>query len=431
MGFVLRILIFFAVLLLLDWYVFQSVKLLTGKLSPAWQAGLRKGWWGLSAAALATVTLGFLYAFQQRRAGNIADPYLNISIGLLIILYVPKLLWAAVLGAEDLWRLAYAGVQKVQGLYANQLPEQPPIAEDQLWLSRRQFFSYTGMVAAAVPMAALIDGVIRNRYNYRIHRQELFFPHLPEAFDGFRLVQLSDVHAGSFTNPEAVRKGVRLALAQEPDAVVFTGDMVNNFAEEFDLYREIFAELPQVPHGAYSILGNHDYGDYVQWETPQQKAANLQRLKDLQTAAGFHLLLNAHRVIERNGQQLAIVGVENWGLPPFPQLGDLNKATHGLPEATFSILLSHDPSHWRAQVLEHPRHFPLTLSGHTHGMQFGVEIGQVKWSPVKWKYPEWAGLYREKDHFLYVNRGFGYLAFPGRVGILPEITCFTLRRGQA
>jgi predicted MPP superfamily phosphohydrolase len=258
-------------------------------------------------------------------------------------------------------------------------------------------------------------------------RRTLFFDDLPQNFDGFTITQLSDIHSGSFDDEVAVQQGIDLANAQGSDVLLFTGDIVNNVAEEIEHWQQHFAQLT-APMGVFSILGNHDYGDYIEWESKEAKAQNLQKLKDIHGKMGFDLLLNEHRTLRKGDQKITLAGVENWGKPPFPQYGDLNQALQGSAH-NFIVLMSHDPSHWRAKVLDYAQKIHLTLSGHTHGMQFGIEIpGWFKFSPVKWKYPEWADLYTEKGRNLYVNRGFGFLGFPGRVGIMPEITVITLKK---
>jgi predicted MPP superfamily phosphohydrolase len=259
-----------------------------------------------------------------------------------------------------------------------------------------------------------------------VHRTTLYFDDLPEAFDGFKIAQISDIHSGSFDDPEAVAKGVAMLNAQKPDLFVFTGDMVNNKAEEIAPYIDIFSKV-EAPYGRYSILGNHDYGDYVAWSTPQLKAQNLADLKRHHAEIGYRLLLDEHVWIEKDNSQIALLGIENWG-KGFGERGDLKNALQGVGQNDFKVLLSHDPSHWDAQVKSNPTKIHLTLSGHTHGMQFGFEIDRFKWSPVKYRYRNWAGLAEENGRYLYVNRGFGFLGFQGRIGIWPEITIIELRK---
>jgi predicted MPP superfamily phosphohydrolase len=268
-------------------------------------------------------------------------------------------------------------------------------------------------------------GMIRGRTHVKVVQETIVMQQLPESFHGLKIVQLSDLHlAGFFNNPGYIRQVVKRVNQLEPDMILFTGDMVHNFSEELDPFVEILRGLA-APLGKFAVLGNHDYGHYFQWDSPAEEAANLERVKTQIGAAGFDLLLNEHRTISLNDQSIELIGVENWGKPPFPQKGDLRNALEGTSHEVVKILMSHDPSHWDLQVRDQTN-IPLTLSGHTHGMQFGVEIGDFRWSPSRWTYKHWGGLYGENGQYLYVNRGLGYTGFPGRVGIRPEITLLTL-----
>jgi predicted MPP superfamily phosphohydrolase len=282
---------------------------------------------------------------------------------------------------------------------------------------------------AAIPFGAILYGMYKGKYNFKVLEYTLHFEDLPEAFDGYKITQISDVHSGSFDDPEKVSYAIDLINAQKSDAILFTGDMVNNQSSEMRPYISTFSKL-KANDGLYSVLGNHDYGDYISWPSEAAKKQNLEDLKQIQKEIGFNLLLNESRYIEKNGERIALVGVENWGAGGFKKAGDLKKAAAAINKNDFKILLSHDPSHWERQVIADDYHYHLTLSGHTHGMQFGIEIpGWFKWSPVKWRYKYWAGIYKEQGQYINVNRGFGYLGFPGRVGIWPEITVITLKRG--
>jgi predicted MPP superfamily phosphohydrolase len=327
-----------------------------------------------------------------------------------IALYVPKIFPVAIGFLEDLFR---------SGAWAT----------GNGWQSRRKFVATVGWSLAAIPFIGILHGVFRGRFKYRVLHNEVRIKGLPSAFHGFRILQISDIHSGSFSDPAEVQVGIDMVMAQSVDAIAFTGDLVNNVAEEMTPWISAFQKI-KAPFGVFSILGNHDYGDYMQWNDAQEKADNFQALCATHEKLGWDLLRNEHRIIEKDGDRLEIVGIENWGKPPFPQHGDLSKALDGLSIETPKVLLSHDPSHYDAQVAQHPANIALTLSGHTHGMQFGIEIpGWLKWSPVKLKYHKWAGNYPEANQprTLYVNRGFGYLAFPGRVGIWPEITVHELQ----
>ena len=294
--------------------------------------------------------------------------------------------------------------------------------------SRRKFVSVLALVLAFIPFVSVVYGVTEGKYNYRVWKYTLYYEDLPEAFDGYRITQISDIHCGSFDDREKIQYGIDLINQQRSDAIMITGDIVNNLATELLPWKDVFKQL-KAKDGVFSVLGNHDYGDYSAWENPEEKAKNFELLKQLQKEMGFDLILNEHRYIQRNNQRLAIVGVENWGYGRFSKYGDLEKAMKDIPNEDFKILLSHDPTHWEYEVLPKEKNIQLTLSGHTHGMQLGVEIeGVVKWSPSQWQYKYWAGIYEEKGKKLNVNRGFGYHAFPGRVGIWPEITVIELRK---
>lgn len=293
--------------------------------------------------------------------------------------------------------------------------------------SRRRFISLIGMGIASIPFMGMLYGMFKGKYDFRVIKYTLFFDNLPEIFDGYRIIHISDIHSGSFDNPEKVQYGIDMINAQEGDAIFFTGDLVNNKATEMDRWINHFKQL-KAKDGIYSVLGNHDYGDYVQWNTQEEKEKNLEDLKKIHHNIGFYLLNNESVYISRNGYRLAVIGVENWGRD-FIKRGDLDEAIKGVPENDFKILLSHDPTYFEYKVIDYPVYIPLTLSGHTHGMQFGIEIpGFIKWSPASWKYKYWGGIYKVKNKFINVNRGFGYLAFPGRVGMPPEISVIELKK---
>ncbi len=294
-------------------------------------------------------------------------------------------------------------------------------------MSRSLFLKQLALIVGGTWLGAFVYG-ISNRYKYRLRNVSLKFDSLPAAFKGLKIAQISDLHTGSFDNHEAVAHGLQSLMNEKPDIIFFTGDLVNNHSEEVDeKYQQLYVQL-KAPLGVYSILGNHDYGDYAAWPTPEDKKQNLQKLKDMQASFGWHMLNNEHTVLQRGNDSIAIVGVENWSAKAnFPKHGDLKKACDGLDKnISFKILLSHDPSHWDAQVRTGYQDIQLTLSGHTHGMQFGIEIPGFKWSPIKYMYNKWAGLYKEGSQYLYVNRGFGFLGYPGRLGIMPEITVIEL-----
>ena len=306
-----------------------------------------------------------------------------------------------------------------------------PVEKRDFTISRSLFLQRSALAVGGFMVALLMYGTT-NRYKYHTRRLKLKFPNFPSAFNGLKIVQISDIHSGSFDNEDAVAAGIARVLAEKPDLILFTGDLVNNVATEVGRYQEILGRL-SAPMGVFSTLGNHDYGDYAEWPNAAAKKANLDHLKDIHAQMGWNLMMNEHRIFEKGGEQFALIGIENWGAKAgFPKYGDMRAATAGLNPAItpFSLLMSHDPSHWEAQVQPEYPYIDLTLSGHTHGMQFGVDIPGLKWSPVQWVYKQWAGLYQQGKQRLYVNRGFGFIGYPGRVGIMPEITVLTLEQGS-
>jgi hypothetical protein len=293
-------------------------------------------------------------------------------------------------------------------------------------LTRKEFINKLTFYSASVPFIGLLYGMIKTAFDYKVHRIRLTFSHLPEAFNGFKIIQISDIHSGTYVNQGPLETAINLINKEQGDIIFFTGDLVNEIADEAFVYKEQLSAL-KAPFGVYSILGNHDYGDYFRWNSDKEKQMNLQALKDFQKSCGWDLLLNESRIIEKNNQKIAIIGVENWGSAlRFPKLGDVDKAKKGTEHIPFKILLSHDPSHWDAKVVGYHSDIDLMLSGHTHGMQLGVEIKGFKWSPSKYFYKQWAGLYKQSHQYLYVNRGLGVIGYPGRLGILPEITVIEL-----
>lgn len=345
--------------------------------------------------------------------------HMMVIMGLLLIVYVPKLILTLVLMGEDIFRLGAGTVN-----YFVDYDKGTDFLN-----SRRKFVSQIGLGLAAVPFLSLIYGVTVGKYNYKVIKQRIFFPDLPDAFDGFTITQISDVHSGSFDNPEKINYAIDLVNEQNSDLILFTGDIVNTDAKEMHPWIETFNRIKKHEYGKYSVLGNHDYGEYVTWPSEAAKEDNFKAIKSLYGEIGFNLLLNEHTFIKKGDAKIALVGVENWG-HNFKQAGDLNKAAGPLKKEDFKILMSHDPSHWEHVVQHDEKHYHLTLSGHTHGMQFGIEIpGYFKWSLAQYVYKQWAGLYENLGRYVYVNRGFGFHAYPGRVGIMPEITVIELKKG--
>ncbi len=402
----LRWLPFIVVILVVQWYAFQAVK-------TAINNKLLLGIYSL----VVILTLGNF--FWQFFGFNRTDGWTHAiayAIGFFVALASLQLIMFSFLFTEDIIRLLRATIS----FFSN---------EKGFNLSgRRKFISQLAVCLGVIPFASLLYGMYRGRYNYKVLNYTLEYDDLPEHFDGFKITQISDLHCGSFDNFEKVAYGVDLINEQKGDIILFTGDMVNSVASEADPWVKVFSKI-EAPFGKFSVLGNHDYGDYSEWESPAAKEKNLQDLFKIHQDMGFDLLLNESRKVEKDGQKITLVGVENWGAGRFKKAGDLNKSVAQVEKNDFKILLSHDPSHWEAEVLPHSYPFHLTLSGHTHGFQFGIEIpGWLKWSPIKWRYKQWAGIYESGNQKLNVNRGFGYLAYPGRVGIWPEITVITLKK---
>lgn len=408
-GGTIFIIVLLSVIFFLDWYVFQGIKTI---LPSAYLAQGKTVYWVLTAA----IAMWFGYTFYTiMQEGNISSSSQQ-SLNWFLVILVTQLTVVLFLFGEDLIR-GLGSVYRYATNYSN---------EGTLLVSRRKFVSQLAFAVAAIPMTGFIYGIVKGKYAFRTIRKTLYFKDLPEAFDGFTITQLSDIHAGSFKDIQAVKKGAEMAAAQQSDLFVFTGDLVNHKANEIDPMLDVFSKI-KAPYGQFSILGNHDYGDYTSWPSPEAKAQNLESLKNKHQLMGFDLLLDESRTIEKDGQKISLLGVENWGIG-FQSKGDLEKSLQNVPEKDFKILLSHDPTHWDEQVKNHPKNIHLTLSGHTHGMQMGIETPFIRWSPAQYRYTNWAGIAEQTGKYLYVNRGFGFHAFAGRVGIWPEITVIELKK---
>ena len=354
----------------------------------------------------------FFYQIFSRGFDS-SSSFFSYSLGLFLSLFCFQLVVISVLIVEDFFRLISfisSSVNKSENIIPN----------------RRKFVSQIALISGSIPFVGLIFGMIYGKYNYRVFKYEMDFDDLPKSFDGFKITHISDIHSGSLDNIEKVKYGIDLINQQKSDVILFTGDLVNNKSNELEKWKDIF-KLMEAPQGKFSILGNHDYGDYYDWKSKDEKINDFKKFMDYQENMGFKLLMNESIYLEKNEEKIAILGSENWGRG-FKKEGDLDKMISKINKDDFKILMTHDPSHWEEKVLNHKSRFQLTLSGHTHGMQFGIEIpGLIKWSPVKWRYKQWAGIYKRDKKILNVNRGFGYLAYPGRLGIYPEISVITLR----
>lgn len=395
-------LILTGVLFILEFYVYQALKTITSN-----------NWVRIAYGVITLIGYGvFIYELINFKRTDRDHHRVQIVASILLIFLLPKLFVVFFLILEDIGRL----FNYLLSFFTQTESTYP---------GRRKFLSLIGWGIAGVFSALIIDGIIFGKYRHRVRKVKMKIAGLPAIFKGYKIVQISDVHSGSFFHPEKLQKAIDLINAQNPDLVLFTGDMVNNFASEFKPFVPLFSTIKSTD-GKLSVLGNHDYGDYAEWNSAAEKAQNIPNLIALQKEAGFEMLRNEHRIIEKNGEKLYILGVENWGEKPFPQFGDLDKASVGVPPEAAKILMSHDPTHFDAIVKNHPANVQLTLSGHTHGMQFGIDLKNVRWSPVQYRYKKWADLYESQGKSLYVNRGFGVIGYPGRVGIEPEITLIEL-----
>lgn len=396
-------------LFLIDLYVYQAIKTVSQNLDPMAQRIIYFLHWLVFA-----ITAGTLLLATATR-GTPPSAFKTYLASTLFIIFASKLVVVLFLLMDDTVRVS-------KMVYHHATSDTPFDA------SRSKFLSQLGLLAAAVPFSAFIYGMVKGAYDYQVKRVTLRFPNLPPAFDGYKLLQISDLHTGSFNSTEPLREAVKLINKQEADLVLFTGDLVNNMAVEVQEHIATLKEI-KAKTAVYSVLGNHDYGDYVNWPSPAAKQENLRNLIDSHGKMGWQILMNEHRIIEKDGEKIAVLGVENWGnRVGFPKYGRLEEAYAGTEDSPFKVLLSHDPSHWDGEVNPKYNDIDLTLSGHTHGMQFGVNIPGWKWSPVQYVYEQWAGLYKKGRQHLYVNTGLGFLGYPGRVGFLPEITVFELKR---
>lgn len=414
----IRFLIFFIVILLVELYFLQALKTISIDYTP----GKRKLVLGIGyTLAAINALLGIISLVYPPPEWN---TFFRLVSSLFLILFVCKLIGSTFLLVDDVVRLV-----RWIGSYINFSKASEAIETENVHkISRLKFFSYIAVTFTVIPAVSFIYGMIKGAYKYRVHKVKVSASNIPAAFNGFKIVQLSDIHCGSFLDTEPLIKAFNMVLEQKPDMILFTGDLVNNEASETEPHLEAFKML-KAPYGVFSSLGNHDYGDYKQWDSKEAKLKNLDTLKNVHQQSGWRLLMNEHLAIEKDGEKIGLLGVENWGgRGGFPKYGKMSEAHKGSEIYPFKILLSHDPSHWDLQVTEEYKDVDLTVSGHTHGMQFGIEIPGFKWSPVQYLYKQWAGLYKHDNQYLYVNRGLGFLGYPGRLGIWPEITVIELEK---
>ena len=408
----LRFLIIVGIILLVDIYFFQAVSTLLRNSSAGKRNLVTSIYWGLTGFAVFLVLFNFVIPFREWYA-----PIRVYVFSFMVLLAICKLVGSVFLLVDDIIRLFR--------WIASYFMSAEPGVENPHSISRLKFLSQAAFLLAAVPFVSLIYGMIKGGFDIRVKKIKLVLDRLPDAFNGTRIVQISDIHCGSFTSTHHFENAAKIIADQKPDLLFFTGDLVNDASAETDPFVATFSKF-KAPMGVYSTLGNHDYGDYTSWESPEAKAANLERLKNRHKEFGWKLLLNEHCSIEKGGEKIALIGIENWGARGFTKYGNLKMAHAGTENYPVKLLLSHDPSHWEAQVLKDYPDIDVAFAGHTHGMQFGVEIPGFKWSPVQYFYKQWAGLYQQGKQYLYVNRGLGFIGYPGRVGILPEITVFEL-----
>ncbi len=408
--------IFLFVLVLIDLYAWKGVSTAFGAASLGVRRWVRMLYWGISIGLIAALVWTLISIQDLRQARNYSFVFNLVALFMLFLL--PKLVIIAFHLVEDV-------LQGLRWLWAKLAPGADDVVPGAGTITRLRFLSQIGLALAAIPFAGVLYGITHGRRNFRVERVKVKAPGLPPAFDGLRIVQISDLHLGSFNSGSTlVDRGVELINAEDPDLILFTGDLVNDYNEEAQPWLDKLGEL-RARLGKYSILGNHDYGDYARWDDAAAKAANLKELIGHHATMGFKILLDEHVPLEKDGARIGLLGVQNWGIR-FQQYGDLRKTMSGSEVYPFRILMSHDPTHWEAQVLG--TGIGLTLSGHTHGAQFGITINGQTYSPAQWVYKQWAGLYEQDGQTLYVNRGFGYIGFPGRVGMPPEITVLELER---
>ena len=406
-----------AIIILIDLYTYQAIRIISAKFPVVLKKLVRGAYW--------SVTLLSVFIVAWINLVGIADEKINQWIVIwLAILYFSKFILALVLFVDDARRGMHLTRRYWKKRKTNSVEENLPR------ISRSEFFSRASIVAGSIPLASLSFGIISGAHNFRVRRTTVYLPHLPIAFDGLTVGQLSDIHAGSLFNRKAIMGGLELLMNEKPDVIFFTGDLVNAETREVNDYITIFDKL-QAPLGVFSVTGNHDYGNYRQWPNAEAKTKNLEDMFAAHKALGYDLLMNENRILEIGGEKIAILGVENWGVGPplrFPKYGKLADAYAGTEEAAVKILLSHDPSHWDAQIRPEYGDIDLTFSGHTHGYQMGVNIGSYTWSPAQYRFKQWAGLYQEGSQYLYVNRGFGCVGYPGRIGMPPELTIIELKK---
>jgi predicted MPP superfamily phosphohydrolase len=412
----LRFLLVFVIIIFIEVYFLQAVKTFSRDFSPRNKSVILYVAYGLFAINFVLGIVSLFYPPPEWKS------FLRILPPMFIVLVVCKLFGCSFLLIDDIIRL-FRWLYKL--IFSSRTAEVTDVATG---INRLKFLSQLAITFTVVPAISFLYGMVKGAYKYRVHNVKVDAPNIPAAFHGFKIVQLSDMHTGSFFDSKPLSTAFEIVMQQKPDLILFTGDLVNNTATETNGFTDEYKKL-KAPFGVFSVLGNHDYGDYVSWDSQTAKHENLEALKKVQADCGWRLLMNEHVALEKDGEKIALLGIENWGgSMRFPKYGKMKEAHKGTEDYKFKILMSHDPSHWDKQVRTEYPDIDLTLSGHTHGMQFGIEIPGFKWSPVQYLYKQWAGLYKQDNQYLYVNRGLGFLGYPGRLGIWPEITVIELNR---
>ncbi len=410
----IRVLIVGIILLLIDWYFYQAIVTVLKDSSAQRKDIVSYTYWGFTIFTFLLFLTPFVYPIVDW------PKYIRVYLlGLVFVAIVSKIIGSLFIAMDDIIRL-------FRWLASYFVAPSEIAGADIHSISRFKFLNKIAIGMAVLPFAGFVYGMVRGAFDYKVHTVKIVLPKLPSAFNGLKIVQISDIHSGSFVSTTHLEEAVKIINRQNADVLFFTGDLVNNIATETEMHMEVLNKI-KAPMGVFSILGNHDYGDYVKWDSKEAKKKNLDELKNVHTQLGWRLLMNEHIPLKRGDSEIAVLGIENWGANlNFRKYGDMKKAHTGTEKYPVKLLLSHDPSHWNIQVKEEYKDIDITFSGHTHGFQFGIEIPGFKWSPSQYVYKQWAGLYQHGDQHLYVNRGLGFLGYPGRVGISPEITVIEL-----
>lgn len=406
--FIITFSVIIAVFLVIDFYLWKALKNGPQKIVNKLVR------WFIPASTLVFVLSLINLISKAGNLENTSSYFINLLMALSLGFFFTKLIAMFFFIVEDLSRISFFSFKYITKNKAETVD----------FTERRNFVRNMTLGVATLPFVGSIVAATKGKYNFHVKKMDLAYKRLPKSFDGLKVVFFTDFHAGSFDDFEQVKNGLALINEANPDLIFFTGDLVNNRAAEVKPYKELFENL-NARYGKYAILGNHDYGDYIPFDSEEERQENLNEITEFYNETGFQLLNNESITINRKEDAIDIIGVENWGSGVFPKYGDVEKAIDGT-EDRFNIFLSHDPDHWEYILKDHPKHIDLTLSGHTHGAQFGIDIPGIKWSPVKYRYKRWLGLYKKNNRHLFVSKGFGFLGYPGRLGMWPEIVVLKL-----